>query len=277
MVCSTRTLFASMACGLVLVGGPLVAVAVAGTPASRASGTTTTSTTATPTTTTTTTTTTGPTTTSQTDAASNQSALTDYRRYLSALVKGTQVGVQRDASFAANIRQACTGVLSSVSTLPAAKVSATVLSQLGEEIGGDLALEFLSEADQPFAQLSTALNSLPWTEAPPPEAIDGLLTAESAVLGLTPSPLCADARALAKHPRLEPSGSKAFLGSYLSDSATLKQQLTDFLSVLSRFATTRDSHLIKSIDQLVAKFASASASVERADAATVLTTLGLSG
>jgi hypothetical protein len=275
MLSGKRTLLAWIACGLALAGGPVVAVAVAGTTRTTVSATSTTPTTTTSTTTTTTSTTT--TTTSQTDAASNQAALLDYHAYLAALVKGTQIGMRRDAAFAAKVNEECPGVLSSVSTLPSSRVSATVLSELGEEIGGDLALEFLSEADQPFAQLSAVLNSLPWTEAPPPEAIHGLLTAESAVLALTTSPLCTDARALAKRPKLEPAGSQAFLGAYLSDSAALRSQLTDFLAVLSRFATTRDSQVIKAIDRLVAKFASASASVERADASTVLTTLGLSG
>lgn len=287
----TATVIVWIATGLAVLAGPMAAAALAGTTgrtASTSTGTTTTGTngasnggagggaTGTTTTATTTTgTTTTTTTPSQTDAASDRAGLVDYREYLRALVNDEELGAQRDQTFTNTIKQGCAGVLKPVSTLAPSKVSSTVLSDLGEEIGGDLTLQFLSEADKPFAQLSSEFDSLPWTEAPPPEAIDGLLSAERALLALAPSQLCIDARSLALHPKLEPAGSEAFLAHYLDDSATLKLALNEFLSVLSRFASSDESKLIKTIDHLVATFASTSAATERTDADTVLTTLGL--
>jgi hypothetical protein len=231
----------------------------------------------TPTTTTSTTPTTTTPTPTATDNASDRAALQDYHTYLVALIKNEATGTQRDIAFTVKVRKRCSGVLTALSTLPTARVSSTALSDLGEEIGGDLALAYLSEASRPFAQLSTALYSLPWNEAAPAEAVNGLLRAESAVLGLSMSSLCADAQALANHPRVVPAGTQAFLTPYLTASARLKQQLTAFLSVLSHDATTHENQLIASIDQLVSKFAANSAIVEHTDANTILQTVGLTG
>lgn len=257
-------LLAWLAAAVAIIAGPAAALAT-GRPA-----------TTTPTTTTPTTTTSTSTTPSTTDSASDRAALTDYHTYLVALVKNAQTGVQRDAALTAKIRRRCSGALSPLTSLPKGHVNSAALSDLGEEIGGDLAIEFLSEADKPFAQLSSALDALPWTEVAPPEAIQGLLSSESSVLGLGISSLCVDARALAAHPRVVPAGSQSFLGTYLNDSATLKQDLSVFLSVLSHDATAHQNQLIGAIDQLVAKFASISAQAERLDAASILSALGLS-
>jgi hypothetical protein len=127
----------------------------------------------------------------------------------------------------------------------------------------------------PFSQLSSALGSLTWTEPAPQQAIASLLSAESAILALSPSNLCADARQLAGHPRRVAPGTVAFLNAYLDASNALKLQFTQFLSVLSRFATSADDPLISAINTLVSRFSAVSAAVEKRDAGLILASLGL--
>lgn len=225
--------------------------------------------------TTTPTTTTTTSTTTPSDAESDRSALTDYRNYLKALVKGASGGVAQDAAFTATVKKRCSGALAPLTALPSSQVSATALSDLGEEIGGDLAIDYLSEADTPFAKLSPALEVLVWSDPAPEQAIGALLSAESAVLSLTSSSLCADARSLAAHPARVPRRTVAFLGPYLTYSATLRSQLSEFLAVLSRYATTDDNSVISQINALVAKFAASSAMTEHSDATAILAALGL--
>ncbi len=258
------------AVAVALAAGSVAAVATAAV----GSGSPTTATTPTGTTTTGTTTTSSGTPTG--DGVSDLSALIAYRTYLQALLQGVPAGARQDMTLNAIVRRHCAGVLSSIGSLPSSQLNAQALSDLGEEIGGDLAIRFLSEAQPPFSALSSALTPLTWSEPAPQEAIRELLGAESAILGLSPTMLCADARALAAHPRKVPLATLTFLATYLSDSAALKQQLTQFLTVLSKYATANDNDVINAINQLVARFGSAENTVERADANTILAALGLS-
>jgi hypothetical protein len=210
------------------------------------------------------------------DAASDRAALIAYQAYLQALVKGVPAGAKQDAMLTATVKRRCAGVLGPLSALPSAQLNSLALSDLGEEIGGDLAIEFLSEAQGPFQQLSATLTPLSWAEPAPQAAIHALLSAESAILALSPTTLCADARALAAHPRKVPAATLAFLATYLADSAALKQQLTEFLTVLSKYATAKDNDVINAVNQLVARFGAAQDQAEHVDADAILVSLGLS-
>jgi len=231
---------------------------------------------ATPTSTTATTPTTATTATTNSDRTSDRSALSDYRAYLLALVDGAPAGGRAAALFAASVNERCSRVLGPIASLSSSRVSSAALSDLGQEIGADLALEFLSEADQPFAQLSSSLTGLAWAEPAPAQAIHQLLSTEGAVLALSPSGLCADARELATRPGRVPPGSVAFLSVYASDSAALKQQFNEFLAVLSRYATANDNNLIGEVNYLVARFGAVEARYEHRDASAILASLGLS-
>jgi hypothetical protein len=212
---------------------------------------------------------------SKADAASYRSARLDYRTYLSALIAAEPAGRQSADAFVAGVRTHCAGVLSSVAVPPSGQVSQTALSDLGEEIGADLALQFLAEAVGPFAQLSTQLGALTWSQPAPAQAVAGLLTAERDVLALSTTRLCADARALANHPLVAPNRTLSFLNTYLRASATLKKRLASFLTVLSSYATPSEEALISTIDRLVAQYAATSGAVERTGATSILSALGL--
>ena len=254
-----------------LAAGPAAAAAL-GTVVGPGTSATPTSTTAT----TPTTATTATTATTNSDRTSDRSALSDYRAYLLALVDGAPAGGRAAALFAASVNERCSRVLGPIASLSSSRVSSAALSDLGQEIGADLALEFLSEADQPFTQLSSSLTGLAWAEPAPAQAIHQLLSTEGAVLALSPSGLCADARELATRPGRVPPGSVAFLSVYASDSAALKQQFNEFLAVLSRYATANDNNLIGEVNYLVARFGAVEARYEHRDASAILASLGLS-
>ncbi len=282
MRCRARSLSARAAAGAVLLGigvalagccvalgGVAVAMAVPGlaVPAAAQAATTPTDTT-----------TTGTTTTgsgARTDAISGRAALTDYQSYLVALVNGESAGQQRALAFAAVIKARCAGALATVATLPTTEVDQLALSDLGEELGADLTLEYLSEANAPFAQLSAQLGALSWSQPAPALVVEGLLQAEGRMLALAPSALCADARALTHRPLTAPAGSLAFLNSYLRYSAVLKARFESFLALLSRYATPSDAAVITAIDRLVAQFDASSTAAEKTGATVLLTALGL--
>jgi hypothetical protein len=152
-----------------------------------------------------------------------------------------------------------------------------VLSNFGEEIGGDLALAFLSEAKGPFAQLSTAIAGLQWSSPAPAYAIRQLLAAERTVLKMPPSHLCANASLVSSYPRVIPAATQAFLNRYLAASANVARRFHNFLWVLQRHETRADRPLVAAIDTLVAQFGAASASAEQTYSQSVMSNLGLIG
>jgi hypothetical protein len=96
-----------------------------------------------------------------------------------------------------------------------------------------------------------------------------------ASLQVRQSDLCADARALASQPSVEPPGTRAYLASYLPVAALAKRRLTPFLALLSRFQTSTDAALIGSIASLVTQFNATSHADENALGSALLKALGL--
>lgn len=207
------------------------------------------------------------------DGRSDRTALGAYRSYLSALVSGAATGRSHDAALVASVRGNCARVLASLGSNR--HVDQSVLSNLGEEIGGDLDLTFLSEATGPFATLSHRVAGLRWSNASTRATVGAYLAAERAVLSMAPAHLCADARAVAAHPRTTPAGMSSFLSAYLSGSNALHGDLNAFLQVLGRYETLSEHHTVDEIDSLASRFASITSSARQTGAGEILAALGL--
>ena len=210
------------------------------------------------------------------DVHSDGTALTAYHAYLQALVAGAGAGQSGDAALIATVQSTCAGALKPLGSRRSSEVSQTVLADLGEEIGGDLDLTFLAEATQPFATLGHRLSSLRWSMPATAATVNAFLTAEHTVLGLARSSLCADAKAVAAHPRTEPSATTGFLRTYLGASSALHTRLSAFLGVLGQFETIKERRVVDAIDSLAARYAKLTASARTSGADRILGDLGLS-
>lgn len=218
-----------------------------------------------------------PTTTPSLNSTSDHLALTAYKSYIQALVLNANLGRQRDAALVSTVASSCQNALSQLRGEPSTPVRQAVLANLGEEIGGDLALAFLSEAKRPFAQLSAVLGGLPWSYRAPANAIKQLLRAEKTVLRMPPSDLCSNASQVSSFPRVIPVATQSFLSGYLAASANVSNRFHDFLTVLQAHETKADRPLVAEIDTLVAQFAAASTSAEQTYSQSVMSELGLVG
>jgi len=209
------------------------------------------------------------------NAASDQAALTAYRKYLQSLVSSSGLGRERDAVLVSTVASSCQNALTQLSSEPSTPVRQAVLSNFGEEIGGDLALAFLSEAKRPFSKLSTQLGALRWSSTAPATAIRQMLTAERTVLNMQQSSLCADAAEVSSYPRVTPPATASFLTHYLNASATVSRRFQNFLTVLQRYETNSERQLVAAIDNLVGQFGTASTAADQTYSQSILSDLGL--
>jgi hypothetical protein len=209
------------------------------------------------------------------DVSSDHVALTAYHQYVTALVNGTGRGNRTAREYATALGAECPSVLAPLAALPKTQVNQFALGAFGEEVGGDLAIAFDTEAVAPSARLSTTLSRLKWSTRRSRQTVTTMLSTLKASLQVPQSDLCADARALALQPSVEPSGTRSFLASYLPVAAVAKRRLTPFLALLARFQTATDSALVATIGSLVTQFNTTSHADENALGTVLLKLLGL--
>jgi len=210
------------------------------------------------------------------DSSSDQTALTTYHTYVSALANATATARQTDETFIGMVDSHCANVLQPLSSLSSSQLSQPVLVDFGTEIGADLSLEFHRVASKPFTRLAQTLGALRWSSPASTRTISGLISAVRASLAIAPSSLCTDARALVANPQTEPAGTRSFLATYLPATSLAKQRLAPFLKLLAKYQSASDSSVIKSIDTLVDEFSAASAAETKTDTNTIVSDLGLS-
>jgi hypothetical protein len=209
------------------------------------------------------------------DASSDQIALTAYHQYVTALLTGTGTGNRTARQYATAIGAKCPTVLAPLAALPHAQINQFALGAFGEEVGGDLAIAFDTEAVAPAVQLSTTLAHLKWSTRRSRQVVAAMLGALKASLQVRQSDLCADAHALASRPSVEPPGTRVYLASYLPVAALAMRRLTPFLALVSRYQTSTESALIASIASLVTQFNTTSHTDEKALGSALLKALGL--
>ena len=210
------------------------------------------------------------------DVSSDHVALIAYHRYVAALVAGTIAGNRTAGQYGSAVGSQCAGVLAPLISLPKASVSQSALTAFGEEVGGDLAIAFDTEAVAPSARLSATLAHLRWSLRRTRHTVASMLSALKGSLQVRRSNLCADARALVAQPTAEPAGTRAFLAGYLPTASIAKRRLAPFLAMLARYQPPADSAIVSSIGSLVTQFSQTSRQAENALGSSLLKSLGLS-
>lgn len=187
------------------------------------------------------------------DVASDRTALNAYATYLGALVRAEPTAQQEGTTYVSGISSQCKSALEPL-TQPNYQVDASVqetLTQLGEEMGDDLAITFDATAFTPFMKLYTAVSRLRWTRnSGGGAAVRRFLTTESNVLTLTPSELCQNALLATSSPQTVPDGTRSFLKSYAKASNMANNALNNMLRIMQFYEIPSEHNVITRIANL---------------------------
>jgi hypothetical protein len=207
-------------------------------------------------------------------------ALNAYATYLQSLVAGRPSGVEADQSFASGIATTCYRALAPIATsqsVPAG--TTTALTSIGDEIGADARLEFLTGATTPLSQLATSMANVHWGTTTQATTVRRFLTAEAALMALPPSNLCGDANSVASESGAQqvtvPPATQTFLETYTAESAVANTRLTEFVKLLDSYATISDRSVAAKIDLLAAKVDGASTAAITTAAKSLFHALGI--
>jgi hypothetical protein len=192
------------------------------------------------------------------------------------LAAGLPASERSDAAFVSAVDGGCADVLAPLNSLPASAVNTSALRTFGEEIGGDVGVAFVDQkVYKSFARLAAALSNLQWSSPETSQTITAFIKSEEATLRLTPSDLCADARAVAANPEATPAPTERWVVTLNEDYAASRSRLNGFLHILSRFQTKADVGVIASINRLATLVNSSQLSTRNTDASEILSDLGL--
>jgi hypothetical protein len=209
------------------------------------------------------------------NVTSDATALKAYDAYVTSLVAGMRASRRADNTLVQTVATGCGQVLVPLRSLPAGQINKTILSDFGQEIGGDLTVQFNARALPAFERMATKLQRLRWSGAGLASVVSTMISAVHASLAVTPAQLCADAHTLMATPLVEPPATTAFLARYQATSAASTQQLNQFLKLLGQFETPADSGLITSINRLAPRYQTALKAAGLADGRRIVRALGL--
>jgi hypothetical protein len=185
----------------------------------------------------------------------DRSALSAYATYLQSLVAGRSSGVEAEQLFASDTADTCYNALATLATSQSVPPgTSTALTSIGDEIGADAGLEFLTMATTPMSQLATTLGTLHWGTGGPATTVKRFLAADEALMAVQPSNLCGDANSVTSEaqgnaPQVTvPPATQTFLTTYTSDSGVANTRLTAFVKLLNSYATSSDRAVAAKID-----------------------------
>jgi len=210
------------------------------------------------------------------NARSDEAALHAYRSYLENLVSIGPAWRRTDNAYVTSISGQCRNVLKALKHARQGTFSAAAVLRFGIEAGGDLDAVGYSLAQPALTNLASTLDPLHWSSAATGGSIRGFVTAESNLIHLPPSNLCADARALAAtHGRSAGSGTRQWVKEFAHRVSVAGQHGSKFLTILGHFATPADHATITSIEHLLSRFDTSVANRAGADGKKLLAVLGL--
>ena len=211
------------------------------------------------------------------NAASDLVALTAYSTYLSSLTAAAPSAAARAGQLVAGVDSTCPDGLADLAKLSAAQLQKSALTAFGREVDAALDLAYVSVGTPAVNRFAITLDALTWS-SPAQSAVTANLIGAERGLATTAAPdLCTDATALDAAPLSEPTTTQRFLARYRRASSSLATALSAFQTLLADFETKAESRLVAQINALVSQYSSQSASVESADADSVLSDLGVSG
>jgi hypothetical protein len=193
-----------------------------------------------------------------TNKRADRVALNAYATYLQALADAKSSGLVAEQLFSSETAGTCYRALGPIATsqsVPAG--TSTALTGIGDEIGADAGLEFLTSAATPISQLATTLAPLRWGTPGPATTVRRFLAADEALIAVEPSNLCGDALSVASQDTAEqvsvPSATQTFLGTYAADSSAANFRLTAFVKLLDSYVISSDRAVATKIDFLAVK------------------------
>jgi hypothetical protein len=211
-----------------------------------------------------------------TNAGAEQSALSAYRTYLSALNAAGSSAAARDEQVVVGVASTCANALADLSELSTGQLNTTALTAFGNEVDADLDLAYVSAGAKPLTRFATALSGLTWSTPAEYSTTMQLISGERALLDLSQPHLCVDAIALDGAPLSEPTSTRRFLSRYARASTALNTDLAAFQSLLAKFETKSESRIVVQINALVSGYSSIATANEQTAAGSVLSDLGVS-
>ena len=221
-------------------------------------------------------------TTTSVNRHTDRAALNAYATYLQSLEAGKASAVAAEQLFASNTTATCYKALAPLATsqsVPAGTSAA--LTSIGDEIGADAGLEFLTSAATPMSQLASTLAGLHWGSYGPALTVKRFLAANQELTALAPSNLCKDAnwvftQAQEDAPEVTvPAATTTFLETYTTDSNNANQRLAAFVKLLDSYATSSDTPVATKIDLLAAKVNALSSAAITAGTNSLFRSLGI--
>ena len=188
----------------------------------------------------------------------DRAALNAYATYLQSLVAGKSSGVDAEQIFSSDTAATCYKALAPIATSPSVPTgTSTALTNIGDEMGADARLQFLTTVTTPMSELATTLATLRWGTSGPAVTVRRFLSANQTLMALQPSNLCGDANNVASQAGEQnvstPQATLTFLNAYQTDSSVANTRLTAFVKLLDNYATVSDKPIAAKIDLLAAR------------------------
>jgi hypothetical protein len=209
------------------------------------------------------------------DHASTHAALAALVRWETGLMADAPISQQGDNRFVASVAAGCPNVLAAVNLIPS-QVNRAATFALGEEIGADLYLARFLPAERALtSSLASTIERLRWSSRATRAAIRRSMQAERRYFALSPSNLCADARALAAtNAQTTPPGTLQFLAAF--GRAFHGSGFFALNKTINRFKTAADGRLIRASNSNQKLLVAARAALVASETPKVLAALGLS-
>jgi hypothetical protein len=152
-----------------------------------------------------------------------------------------------------------------------------VLRALGEEAAADLTAATVVPERALLASMTRTLSRLRWSRRQTGQTIQRYLAAAHKWLQLSPSDLCADARAMAaSNAGTSPPATLNWLATYARNESANAKGNSAFWAILKRYAGTGEGAVFKSIYRLADRANSDLVKLIRAESIKAIAGLGIS-
>jgi hypothetical protein len=208
------------------------------------------------------------------DTTSDHVALHAYGHFAQAVLSGIPAGRRADNAFLSDTRRRCAHALAPIDRLRISPNHLGPALAFGEEIGADLTVVGNLADRRAVAKLAAAISDLPWSSPSTSATVKGYLTAQRKLVGLRPSDVCTDVRALVRsRAKVEPPGTRRWLADFRRAVSTQQARLSAFQTILEHFHSPSDSASLRAVKGLVQRADQAVKRLAMAEGETLVSTL----
>ena len=188
------------------------------------------------------------------DGRSDRTALVAYQRFVSTLLADVPAAGSDADAFVTSVSSGCPDVLAAVALLRATPNTLAVVSAFAEEAEADVLIVTNRASRVPFTALAGSLSKLRWSDARTALAVRTFLAAGRQFLWQSPSPLCADAAAIAtSRAQTTPPSTLRTLATFGQLSARMDSATARLATALTRHAGAGNATRVKQIGHLSAR------------------------